>query len=104
MLRRISVSLKAGETLALCGPSGSGKSTLLNLLAGVIAPDAGEVWLTLPDGSMNLASLSEKQRSAVRRRHMGYVFQFFMKALLWRHFIFKTFQKAFLLMKNVFLQ
>ncbi len=77
VLRRISVSLKAGETLALCGPSGSGKSTLLNLLAGVIAPDAGEVWLTLPDGSMNLASLSEKQRSAVRRRHMGYVFQFF---------------------------
>jgi len=69
--------LAAGEVLALCGPSGSGKTTLLNACAGLVVPDAGSVWLTAAGGRHDLAALPEAARTQLRRRHIGYVFQFF---------------------------
>ncbi|MEU8259227.1 ABC transporter ATP-binding protein [Micromonospora sp. NPDC048999] len=67
-----SVSVRAGEVVALMGPSGSGKSTLLHCLAGILRPDQGRV---LYRGA-ELTSLSDQARSALRRREFGFVFQF----------------------------
>jgi putative ABC transport system ATP-binding protein len=71
-LRGASVSVQAGEILAVMGPSGSGKSTLLHCLAGILAPDAGEVWFA----GRRIDSLGEAERSALRRDRFGFVFQF----------------------------
>jgi putative ABC transport system ATP-binding protein len=59
--------------VAIMGPSGCGKSTLLHLLGGLDVPTRGEVFL---DGE-RLDSLSETRRAVLRRREVGYVFQFF---------------------------
>jgi len=72
-LREVSFSVKRGEFAALLGASGSGKSTLLNLIGGLDFPTAGEVMIqgralrTMPDDELTL----------MRRRHIGFVFQFF---------------------------
>lgn len=58
--------------MAVMGPSGSGKSTLLHCLAGILMPDSGEV---LFDGR-RIDTLGEEERSALRRDHFGFVFQF----------------------------
>jgi putative ABC transport system ATP-binding protein len=71
-LRGASVSVAAGEILAVMGPSGSGKSTLLHCLAGILRPDSGEVWF---DGR-RIDALAENERSALRRDQFGFVFQF----------------------------
>jgi putative ABC transport system ATP-binding protein len=71
-LRGASLSVKKGEVLAVMGPSGSGKSTLLHCLAGIIAPDSGEVYF---DGQ-RLDTMREAERSRVRRDRFGFVFQF----------------------------
>ena len=71
-LHRASLELHAGERVALMGPSGSGKSSLLHCLAGVVAPQGGEIWF---EGE-RLDRLSEARRSAVRLERMGMVFQF----------------------------
>src|SRR6266496_2276712 len=71
-LRGASVSVAAGEILAVVGPSGSGKSTLLHCLAGIFRPDRGEVWF---DGQ-RVDGLSGKKRSLLRRTAFGFVFQF----------------------------
>jgi putative ABC transport system ATP-binding protein len=71
-LRGASVSVTAGEILAVMGPSGSGKSTLLHCLAGILTPEAGEVHF----GGRRLDILSEQERSALRRDRFGFVFQF----------------------------
>ncbi|MGA4987899.1 ABC transporter ATP-binding protein [Nonomuraea bangladeshensis] len=71
-LREASLSVTAGEILAIMGPSGSGKSTLLHCLAGIFTPDAGEVWF---DGD-RLDTLSDAGRSRLRRTAFGFVFQF----------------------------
>ena len=63
----------AGEIVAVLGRSGSGKSTLLHLLGGLDRPEAGSIEL----GGVDVARASERQLSAVRRRHVGFVFQFF---------------------------
>jgi putative ABC transport system ATP-binding protein len=67
-----SLSVAAGEILAVMGPSGSGKSTLLHCLAGIFIPDAGEVWF---DGE-RLDTLGEAGRTELRRTTFGFVFQF----------------------------
>jgi putative ABC transport system ATP-binding protein len=71
-LRGASVVAGRGEILAVMGPSGSGKSTLLHCLAGIFPPDSGEVWL---DGR-RLDTLSESERTRLRRTAFGFVFQF----------------------------
>jgi putative ABC transport system ATP-binding protein len=62
-----------GETIAILGNSGSGKSTLLNLIAGIDLPDQGEVLIQ----GKSLGQLSEKKRTLLRRKKMGFVFQSF---------------------------
>jgi putative ABC transport system ATP-binding protein len=71
-LRGATIAVARGEILAVMGPSGSGKSTLLHCLAGILAPDEGEVWF---DGS-RLDTLPEGKRSDLRRDRFGFVFQF----------------------------
>ncbi len=65
--------IAAGERVAILGPSGSGKSTLLNLICGIDLPDAGSVTI----GDVDLTTLSEVERTRFRRKHIGFVFQFF---------------------------
>src|SRR5437016_2296835 len=72
-LRDVSFRLTSGSTLAIMGPSGSGKTTLLNVLAGLDRPTGGEV---LVDGQ-RLDRLDAEAATAFRRRHVGFVFQFF---------------------------
>jgi putative ABC transport system ATP-binding protein len=71
-LRGADLSVAAGEIVAVMGPSGSGKSTLLHCLAGILVPDAGEIHV----GGRRTDTLSEAQRSELRRDHFGFVFQF----------------------------
>ena len=73
ILRDISFTLDAGQTVAIVGASGSGKSTLLGILAGLDTPTAGTVHLAGQD----LFALDEDQRAALRARHVGFVFQSF---------------------------
>jgi putative ABC transport system ATP-binding protein len=70
-LRGASVAIGQGEILAIMGPSGSGKSTLLHCLAGIFAPDSGEVWFD----ERRLDTLDEAARTKLRRTAFGFVFQ-----------------------------
>ena len=72
-LRGVSLSVEAGEFVALMGPSGSGKSTLLQVLGGLDRPTGGEVLL---DGEL-VSSLSDEAATRLRREKTGFVFQFF---------------------------
>lgn len=73
ILHDIDLTIRAGEALAIIGPSGSGKSTLLGLLAGLDLPTSGQVSL---DG-IDLGSLDEDGRAALRAERVGFVFQSF---------------------------
>ncbi len=70
-LRGASLTVATGELLAVMGPSGSGKSTLLHCLAGILGPDTGEVHVA----GQRLDDRSERERSELRRRRFGFVFQ-----------------------------
>jgi len=71
-LRGADVDVGAGEIVALMGPSGSGKSTLLHCMAGILTPDAGEVWF---DGA-RVDAMGDRTRTELRRERFGFVFQF----------------------------
>ena len=71
-LRGASLAVESGEVLAIMGPSGSGKSTLLHCLAGILVPESGEI---LFDG-VRVDTMTETQRSSLRRDRFGFVFQF----------------------------
>ncbi len=73
ILHPISMSVLAGESLAITGASGSGKSTLLGILAGLDVPNSGEVILN----GNNLALLDEEGRAKVRAGNVGFIFQSF---------------------------
>ena len=70
---QLNFRVEPGETVALLGASGSGKTTLLNLVSGIDSPDAGRVLL---DG-VDVHALAEPARTLLRRRRIGFVFQFF---------------------------
>ena len=73
VFRGADAAIQPGEIAVLVGRSGSGKSTLLNLIAGIDLPTSGTV---LVDGA-DLGRLSEPERTRLRRRHIGFVFQSF---------------------------
>src|SRR5436853_4290316 len=72
-LDNISLDVAAGEFVAVMGPSGSGKSTLMHILAGLDRPTDGTVEI---DG-VEIGHLNDKALTKLRRRHIGFVFQFF---------------------------
>ncbi len=72
-LRGVDLAVKAGEFLAIVGPSGSGKSTLFHIIGGLTPPTSGQV---LVDGK-DLAAMSEAERTRMRKRTVGFVFQKF---------------------------
>jgi putative ABC transport system ATP-binding protein len=72
-LRGVSLDLYESEFLVLLGPSGSGKSTLLNILGGLDVPTSG----TVTYRGQNLTSADERALTMYRRKHVGFVFQFY---------------------------
>jgi lipoprotein-releasing system ATP-binding protein len=72
VLRGVSLSIEAGQTLAVVGASGTGKSTLLHLLGGLEAPTSGQVFLM----DRNLAELDATEQGRWRNQHLGFVYQF----------------------------
>jgi putative ABC transport system ATP-binding protein len=72
-LRGVDISIGPGEFVAVAGPSGCGKSTLLNLLGGLDRPTAGQILLE----GQRLDTRSEAELAVLRRRTLGFVFQFF---------------------------
>ena len=72
-LAGVSLRVALGEVVAVVGPSGSGKSTLLHVAGGLDEPDAGAVVV----GGTDLRGLGAGARARLRRRHVGFVFQFF---------------------------
>ena len=73
VLSGVSLTVSRGETIALLGRSGSGKSSLLNVISGIDRADKGTV---IVDG-IDLTALPEKELTMFRRRHIGFVYQFF---------------------------
>ncbi|HEX5109993.1 MAG TPA: ABC transporter ATP-binding protein [Vicinamibacterales bacterium] len=72
-LRQVSLQLGEGQFVVLLGPSGSGKSTLLNIIGGLDVPTSGQVLYRDED----LTQADEAALTAYRRRHVGFVFQFY---------------------------
>jgi putative ABC transport system ATP-binding protein len=73
VLQGVSLTLEAGEHIAIMGESGSGKSTLLNLIAGLDAPDSGRILVN----GVDVGALDDDARTRLRRATMGFVFQAF---------------------------
>ena len=69
----VSLEIRRGEMLAIMGPSGSGKSTLLHVLGGIEPPSSGDIWIE----GHNVAKLSDRDRTLLRRRRIGFIFQSF---------------------------
>ncbi|WP_077343449.1 ABC transporter ATP-binding protein [Pseudocolwellia agarivorans] len=74
LLQPVNLQVNAGETLAIVGSSGSGKTTLLSILAGLDLPTTGEVYIK----NQPLHQFNEEQRSEVRAKHVGFIFQQFL--------------------------
>lgn len=72
-LNSVDLEVESGELVAVTGPSGCGKSTLLQLLGGLDSPTSGKIWLEDTD----LASLNDDEITLMRRRRIGFIFQFF---------------------------
>jgi putative ABC transport system ATP-binding protein len=72
-LRGVALDVAAGELVAVMGPSGSGKSTLMHILAGLDKPTSGSVTIA----GQEITALDDRALTLLRRRHIGFVFQFF---------------------------
>src|SRR4051795_11110592 len=72
-LRGVDIEVSSGELVAVMGPSGSGKSTLMHILAGLDKPTSGTVMIA----GTEITRLSDSQLTHLRRKHIGFVFQFF---------------------------
>src|SRR6516162_1982336 len=72
-LRGLDLEISAGEVVVLLGPSGSGKSTLLNIIGGLDHATSGKVYFK----NLELTGLDDRGLTAYRRRHVGFVFQFY---------------------------
>jgi putative ABC transport system ATP-binding protein len=72
-LKGVTLDIEAGEFVAIMGPSGCGKSTLLHLLGGLLSPTSGNIII---DGE-DLSKVSDAERTDIRRRKIGFVFQRF---------------------------
>ncbi len=72
-LRGVSLDVRHGELTAIMGPSGSGKSTLMHILAGLDQPTSGDVAIA----GTTITSLNDNDLTKLRRRHIGFIFQFF---------------------------
>ncbi len=72
-LAGVSLSVAEGELVAVMGPSGSGKSTLMHVLAGLDRPTSGSAWIA----GHEITSMGDTALTKLRRRHIGFVFQFF---------------------------
>lgn len=72
-LRGVDLEIPEGELVVLLGPSGSGKSTLLNILGGLDSPSGGQVFFM----GRELTGFSDRELTAYRREHVGFVFQFY---------------------------
>ncbi len=72
-LRDVALDVAEGKLTAVMGPSGSGKSTLMHILAALDRPTSGEVWIA----GTKLGELSDTEITKLRRKHIGFVFQFF---------------------------
>ncbi len=72
-LRGVTLDVGQGKLTAVMGPSGSGKSTLMHIMAALDRPTSGTVWIA----GTKLGSLSDKEITLLRRKHIGFVFQFF---------------------------
>ena len=72
VLRGLDLTIEVGEAVALMGPSGSGKSTLLHAADLLEEPDAGDIMIA----GQNCAAMNDGQRTAMRRDHVGFVYQF----------------------------
>jgi putative ABC transport system ATP-binding protein len=72
-LRGVTLNIDEGEFVAIMGPSGCGKSTLLHLLGGLLSPTSGKIIIDNED----LSKVSDAQRTDIRRRKIGFVFQRF---------------------------
>jgi len=73
VLNNFELYIPVGEIIILFGKSGSGKSTLLNIISGIDVPDSGSVTIDKTD----ITKLSEKERTLIRRKKIGFIFQFF---------------------------
>lgn len=71
VLHEISFSVKQGEMVALLGSSGSGKSTMLNLMAGLMKPTEGHIYIADQD----IVKMGENKLAEFRRKHIGFIFQ-----------------------------
>ncbi len=72
-LSNVNLTVRPGEFVAIMGPSGCGKSTLLHLLGGLMQPTSGQIFIE----DVNIAKLSDAERTTVRRNKVGYIFQRF---------------------------
>ena len=72
VLRGISLNINKGEVVSIVGPSGAGKTTLLQIMGTLDTPNAGKVIIN----GMNVLHFKEKELSAFRNQHIGFVFQF----------------------------
>lgn len=73
VLKDVNASFEGGQFTVLLGRSGSGKSTLLNLISGIDVASQGTIWI----GEQNVTMMREQERTLLRRKMIGFVFQFF---------------------------